>query len=172
MEQTKQNIFLIGMPSSGKSTLGRSLAAHLGYGYVDMDEILVENEDRSIFQIFKESGEAYFRKIESDLLKSIVPNQSKVISTGGGAPVFFNNIDFILKNGISVYLDVKPADLFERIHKSAKNDRPLIDKSDTDELLKNLEAKYNYRYQYYCQANIIIDHNFTINHILEKLKLI
>lgn len=167
--ENTQNIYLIGMPSSGKSTLGRSLAAHLAYEYVDMDEVLVENEGRSVFQIFDESGEPYFRKIETDLLRSFLPNEKKVISTGGGAPVFYDNMNFILKNGISIYLDVTPIDLFDRIYKSNKNDRPLIDKSDANELLKNLESKYNYRYQYYSQADIVIDHNFTINHIIERL---
>ena len=169
MLENIQNIYLIGMPSSGKSTLGRSLAAHLAYEYVDMDEVLVQNEGRTIFQIFAESGEAYFRKLETDLLRSFLPNEKKVISTGGGAPVFYDNMKFILDNGISIYLDVTPIDLFDRIYKTNKNDRPLIDKSDANELLKNLEAKYNYRYQYYNQADIVIDHNFTINHIIEKL---
>lgn len=158
------------MPSSGKSTLGRSLAFAINYEYVDMDDIIVHNEKRSIAEIFNESGEAYFRKIESDLLKSFSKKQQKVISTGGGAPCFFDNMDFILKNGISVYLDVKPETLFERIHHSTKNDRPLIDKSDSQKLLQNLTEKYNYRLQYYGKANILIKDNFSIEHILGELE--
>lgn len=160
------------MPSSGKSTLGRSLAATIGFEYVDMDELIVENEQRPISQIFQESGESYFREIESALLKSMVPNQKKVISTGGGVPCFFDNIDFILANGISIYLDVSPQNLYERIYNSTKNDRPLIDKSDAIKLLETLTEKYNYRQQFYSRANIIIKDNYTTQHLIEKLKLV
>ncbi len=160
------------MPSSGKSTLGRALAVALQYEYVDMDEILVANEGRSIFDIFNENGEEYFREIESELLNTFKINQKKVISTGGGVPCFFNNMDFILKNGISIYLDVTPEGLFERIASSTKNDRPLIDKSDAKKLMDNLKVKYNYRYKFYSQANIVIQTDFSVKHILERLKVI
>ena len=170
MQNNSKNIYLIGMPSSGKSTLGRALALTMSYEYVDMDEIIVQNEHRSISQIFQESGEDYFRKIESELLKSFFPDQKKVISTGGGVPVFFDNMTFILKNGISVYLDVLPQNLFERIYNSSKNDRPLIDKSDRERLLENLIEKYNFRFPFYSQANIIIKEDYTVTHIIEKLK--
>ncbi|MES2795802.1 MAG: shikimate kinase [Bacteroidota bacterium] len=170
MQNNKKNIYLIGMPSSGKSTLGRALALTMGYEYVDMDEIIVQNEHRSISQIFQESGEDYFRKIETELLKSFLSDQKKVISTGGGVPVFFDNMAFILANGISVYLDVLPQNLFERIYNSSKNDRPLIDKSDREKLLENLVEKYNNRFPFYSQANIIIKEDYSVAHIIEKLK--
>jgi shikimate kinase len=167
---SNKNIYLIGMPSSGKSTLGRALASTLGYEYIDMDDIIVAKEGRSIQQIFQESGEPYFRKIEADFLRSFLPNQKKVISTGGGVPVFYDNIDFILENGISIYLDVSPQQLYERIASSTKNDRPLIDKSDSEKLLAGLIEKYNYRYNYYSKANIIIKEDFTVKNIILKLK--
>ena len=172
MVKNTENIYLIGMPSSGKSTLGRGLAVTLDYEYVDMDEILVTNDGRSISQIFQESGEDYFRKIESELLKSFLPNQKKLISTGGGAPVFFDNMDFILNNGVSVYLDVPPQILFSRIYNSNKNDRPLIDKSDSEKLMDNLVEKYNYRYTFYSRANIIIKDDFSVGHIVRELESI
>ncbi len=170
MQNSTQNIYLIGMPSSGKSTLGRSLAQELKYEYIDMDDILVRKEGRSISEIFQKSGEDYFRKIESELLKTFVPNQKYVISTGGGVPVFFDNMSFINKNGISIYIDVKPEILFERISNSNKNDRPLIDKSDAHKLMDNLVNKYNFRYPFYSQANIIISDDFNVGHILAELK--
>ena len=157
------------MPSSGKSTLGRQLAAALNHIFVDMDELIIQNEGRSVFQIFKESGEQYFREIESKLLRNFEPDQRFVISTGGGVPCFFNNIAFIKQNGISIYLDVTPQILFDRIHISTKNDRPLIDKSDSEKLWINLNEKYNYRYQFYSKADIIITEDFTVGHILSEL---
>jgi shikimate kinase len=170
--ELEQNIFLVGMPSSGKSTLGKQLASQLGYTYVDMDEVLIQNEGRSISQIFQESGENYFRAIERDLLLHFGPNQSLVISTGGGAPCFYDNMAFIKANGISIYLDVKPDILFERIHQSAKNDRPLIDKSDNEKLRLSLDEKYKNRYQFYSKADIIIKDTFTVSNLMKKLKSI
>jgi shikimate kinase len=168
--EKNQNIYFVGMPSSGKSTLGRALAATLGFDYVDMDDMIVAKEGRSINQIFQDSGEPYFRKIESELLRSFLPNQKKVISTGGGVPVFYDNMDFILQNGLSIYLDVSPKLLFDRIYNSDKNERPLIDKSNSDKLLETLVEKYNYRYNYYNRANIIISEDFTLKSILQKLR--
>jgi shikimate kinase len=170
MTKNTENIYLIGMPSSGKSTLGRGLAATLDYEYIDMDEIIVQNENRTIAEIFSESGEDYFRKIESDLLKTFQNTSKKVISTGGGAPVFFDNMDFILENGISVYLDVPPQILFSRIYNSNKNDRPLIDKSDSEKLMDNLIEKYNYRFQFYSRANILIKEDYSVGHIVRELE--
>ena len=92
-----------------------------------------------------------------------------MISTGGGAPVFFDNMDFILENGISVYLDVPPQILFSRIYNSNKNDRPLIDKSDSEKLMDNLIEKYNYRFSFYSRANIIINDDYSVGHIVAKL---
>jgi shikimate kinase len=170
MQNSEINIFLVGMPSSGKSTLGRALALALHYEYVDMDELIVAKENKSIAQIFQDNGEEYFRRVESELLKSIYPNQKKLISTGGGVPVFFDNMEYILANGISIYLDVKPDDLFERITHSGKNDRPLIDKSNAEILMDNLKQKYQFRFPYYSKANILISNDFSIRHLMERLK--
>src|SRR5690606_40196674 len=104
-----RNIFLVGMPSSGKSTLGRRLAKELGYTFIDLDQMIVNDQDLSIPDIFSKYGEDYFREVESRLLKSIAPNQQNFVATGGGGPCFFANLDYILESGDRFYLDVRVA---------------------------------------------------------------
>ncbi len=166
-----KNIFLIGMPSSGKSTLGRQLAKRLDYQFVDMDELIVNQELSSISDIFKYKGEDYFRKVESKILKGIAPNQKLIIASGGGVPCFFDNMDFIKANGISIFLNVQPEDLLKRIQKSEGNNRPLINKKKSNELLLDeLKERYENRLKFYEQADIQIDGNIEVEQILWLLE--
>lgn len=166
-----KNIFLIGMPSSGKSTLGRQLAKRLDYQFVDMDEVIANQELSTIAEIFKYKGEDYFRQVESKVLKDIKPNQKLIIATGGGVPCFFDNIDFIKANGTSIFLNVQPEDLLKRIQKSEGNNRPLIDKKKNNELLLNeLKERYKNRIPFYEQADIQIDGSIEVEQILWLLE--
>ena len=153
-EMTK-NIYLIGMPSSGKSTLGRQLAKLLNYTFVDLDSRIETAESKKVSEIFEIKGEDYFRKIENDHLKKIQKDNSLIIATGGGTPCFFDGMDFIKKNGISVFLDVSPTKLVERMKSSNKKVRPLFDMEDKH-LLEALTEKYNSRLKFYQQADITI----------------
>ncbi len=166
-----KNIFLIGMPSSGKSTLGRQLAKRLGYQFIDMDELIVNQELSTIAEIFKYKGEDYFRKVESKILRGIKPNQKLLVATGGGVPCFFDNIDFIKANGTSIFLNVQPEDLLKRIQKSEGNNRPLIDKKKTNEVLLNeLRERHENRLKFYEQADIQIDGSIEVEQILWLLE--
>ncbi len=166
-----KNIFLIGMPSSGKSTLGRQLAKRLDYQFVDTDELIENQEIASISDIFKYKGEDYFRLIENKILKSIQPNQKIIVATGGGMPCFHGGIDFIKANGTSIFLNVSPEDLLKRIQKSDINNRPLIDKRQKeDELLDNIRKRYETRLQIYEQADIQIDGSIDVEQILWLLE--
>ena len=166
-----KNIFLIGMPSSGKSTLGRQLAKRLDYQFIDMDELIINQELSTIAEIFKYKGEDYFRKIESKILKGIKANQKLLVATGGGVPCFFDNMDFIKVNGTSIFLNVPPEDLLKRIQKSEGNNRPLIDKKKSNEVLLNeLRERYKYRLKFYEQADIQIDGSIEVEQILWLLE--
>lgn len=166
-----KNIFLIGMPSSGKSTLGRLLAKALNFTFVDMDERIEVKEMASIADIFKIKGEDYFRKVESEILKQIKPNQQLVVSTGGGVPCFFDNMDFIKANGISIFLDVPPAILAKRIINSTVNNRPLIDKNKSDEdVLHDIENRYHSRLKFYQQADLQVDGEIEVEHLVWLLE--
>jgi shikimate kinase len=150
-----KNIYLIGMPSSGKSTLGKRMADILHYRFVDTDRLIVREEGRSIAEIFAQSGEAYFRDAERRVLRTIRPGGSLVVSTGGGMPCFHNNMDYINATGVSVFLDVPVSTLYSRMLTSAQYDRPLYQPNDPD-LLSDLQQRYENRLPFYSQASIII----------------
>lgn len=150
-----KNVFLIGMPSSGKSTLGRKLARVLNYRFVDLDKLIVKDQKQSIPDIFRGKGEGYFREVESRLLKEIKPNQWLVVATGGGAPCFFDNMVYIKDNGLSIFLKVSPAELARRILAHGKDDRPLL--SGITELETELSQRLSLRLPYYTQADFTLE---------------
>lgn len=147
---------MLGMPSSGKSTLGRQLAKKLGYEFVDLDYKIEVTEGKKISEIFSINGEEYFRKLESEQLKKITPDSKLVIATGGGTPCFFDNMAFIKENGISVFLDVKPEQLADRMRNSKKNNRPLLNIT-TESLFEDVKQLYEKRIEDYKKADIVIE---------------
>lgn len=156
------------MPSSGKSTLGKRLARALNYRFIDTDKLVVKEAGKSINDIFAQDGEAYFRSLETKVLQSIRVGGSLVIATGGGMPCFHENMAYIKATGISIFLDVSPEMLVQRMLSHATDDRPLY-KFDDPTLLENLRQKYNLRLSYYQQADIIISGEITENEILKKI---
>lgn len=148
-------IYLIGMPGSGKSTLGKQLADHLSLPFVDLDTAIEDHEQKEVNDIFREQGEDHFRLIESQLLREWGGSEkSFVMATGGGAPCFHHGIDIINQTGLSIFLDVSTDTLLNRLH--AKTDRPLlnsIDAKEKDEKLRNLRAL---RLNCYQQAHVIV----------------
>ncbi len=162
-----KNIFLLGMPSSGKSTLGKQLAKRLDFQFVDTDDLIENQETTTVSDIFQYKGEDYFRLVENKILRGIQPNQKLIVATGGGMPCFHSGIDFIKANGISIFLNVEPEDLLKRIQKSDANNRPLINKTTSqEELLANIKKRYEDRFQYYKQADIQIDGSIDVDQIL------
>ncbi|GAB3990134.1 shikimate kinase [Spirosoma daeguense] len=163
-----KNIFLIGMPSSGKSTLGKRIADTLHYRFVDTDKLIVRDEGRSIADIFAQSGEDYFREAERRILRTIRPGGNTVVSTGGGMPCFHDNMTYINTTGISVFLDVPIDVLLRRILAHAQEDRPLNNPSDPN-LQAVLEQRYVNRLPIYRQANIILSGEINEEEILLEL---
>jgi shikimate kinase len=165
-----KNIFLVGMPSSGKSTLGKRLARHLAYRFVDTDKLIVrEEKGRSINDIFRSEGESYFRDVESRVLHTIQPNSRQVVATGGGMPCFFDNMAFIKANGFSIFLDVSPEELLDRMVRHAQNDRPLFNQQDPA-LLENLRQKYKDRRIYYTQADLIVPGEIAVEELSKQIE--
>ncbi|MVM34182.1 shikimate kinase [Spirosoma sp. HMF4905] len=163
-----KNIFLIGMPSSGKSTLGKRIADVLHYRFVDTDKIIVREEGRSIPEIFAQSGEAYFREAERRVLRTIRPGDSLVVSTGGGMPCFHDNMAYIKATGVSVFLDVPIEVLVRRILAHAHEDRPL-NKANDPELASTLQKRYETRFPIYSQATIIVPGETTEDEVLQRI---
>lgn len=142
-------IFLVGLMGAGKTTLGRQLAQELGYTFVDLDDYIVQRENRSIADIFEQEGQERFREIEHSALKAVTEEFSKaVISTGGGAPCFHNNMAVINEKGISFFLDVAVDELVRRLQQSDLSVRPLLAGKSEEELkafiTETLEARRKY----------------------------
>ena len=136
----KQNIALIGMPSSGKTTVGKIISEILGKTFVDIDVLIKEKAGIEIPEIFEKYGERYFRSLESDVICKAAMLQNCVIATGGGAVLDKNNIYNLNKNSKIFFLD-RPLDSL-----IPTNDRPL---SSNRETLKKL---FSERYDIYCDS--------------------
>lgn len=144
-------ILLIGYMGAGKTTLGRALAKELRLTFIDLDSFIEERFCRSISQIFAEKGEEEFRRIEQRMLHEVAEFEDVIISTGGGTPCFFDNIDYMNEKGTTVFLDVPVERLFIRLS-IARKQRPLIkDKSD-EELVSFINEQLSKRLPYYTKA--------------------
>lgn len=165
-----KNIFLIGLPSSGKTTLGKQLARHIRYRFLDTDTLIVKEEGMSINEIFAQKGEAYFRAAEARILRAIRPESKLIVATGGGMPCFHNNMDYIKENGISVFLNVTPEQIVERMLLHGANERPLYQKTDS-QLFKNIQQRYADRLPIYSQADFeLAGENIHIRQLIEVLQ--
>jgi shikimate kinase len=161
-------IYLIGMPGSGKTTLGKQLASKLALSFVDLDHEIERHENKSIPEIFDLQGEDYFRQIESELLKQWASSsKSFVMSTGGGTPCFHGGMEVINQSGISIFLDAPVTQLVKRVEKETK--RPLLQTSDQKELTDKLENLRASRLTFYRQAKITVE-NPSLDTVLEKIK--
>ncbi len=155
----KRNLVLIGMPSCGKTTIGKVIANSLSKEFIDCDEEIVRAEGISIPEIFERHGETYFRKVETEVIAELSRRQSAVISTGGGAILNKGNIDRLRRNGFIVFIN-RPLELL-----ITTDDRPLS--SSREQLTK----RYNERYEIYCNsADYIVKNDCEIETVTEKIK--
>ncbi len=145
--------FLIGFMGSGKSYAGRNLAEDLKIPCIDMDKHIEEEENRSIKDIFEQEGETYFRELERKFLAELNPADNLIISTGGGAPCYFDNIQVMNQKGLTIYLnrskDVVMAQLLKGIDK-----RPLLKGKTPEEIWEFYDSKLSERRPFYEQATI------------------
>ncbi len=105
LKMENQNLVLVGMPGSGKSTIGRAVAELLNKEFIDTDQVIEQKENKSIPQIFAEFGEDYFRKIEREVLSEVGKLSGKVISTGGGIVKNADNYFYLKQNGVIIWID-------------------------------------------------------------------
>ncbi len=141
---------------SGKSTVGKRIALRLNYSFIDMDRVIENEAGMPINRIFDEKGEDEFRRIEHELVLKISKMKKVVVSTGGGVPCFFDNMEIINKNGISIYLKMTPEDLLKRL-KGSKYERPLIRDLSTAELADYITEKLREREPYYLKSKHVVD---------------
>lgn len=149
-------IFLIGFMASGKSTLGAELAELMGYQFIDLDEHIEKKTGRSIKILFEIEGEEKFRTIENDSLREVAAMKGNiVVASGGGTSCFYNSIDFMNKEGITVYIKVEVAELVARLIDS-KKDRPLLWGKSREELTEYIIRVLDERRKYYEKAKLTI----------------
>lgn len=155
---------------SGKTHWGRLLSEKLGIRFFDLDEQVTEHAGRSIPEIFAADGEEQFRLMEKDALHIITESHdSFVMACGGGSPCYFNNIDYMNKAGVTVWINT-PLDVLHNRLVGEKEKRPLI-KDLTDEQLKGfIQKKFSDRRIYYEQATISIEEEpFELDSLIEKI---
>ncbi|MET7259509.1 shikimate kinase [Dyadobacter fermentans] len=162
-----KNVILVGMMSSGKTTLGKKLARALNYQFVDLDKLIEKDQGMEISAIFSQQGETYFREVESRILKDTSAQKGIVLASGGGTPCFFDNMEVIKKMGVSIFLDVPAEDLAKRIENHGKDDRPIL--SGATSLVDTLQNRITDRLPYYTQADFTLKGEIDVSHLLEVL---
>jgi shikimate kinase len=163
-------IFLIGFMGSGKTYRGRQLSEKLSIPFFDLDEQIVSHEGKSINEIFEAKGEEYFRMVEKDLLHLITESHdSLVMACGGGAPCYFNNIEYMNRSGTTVWLNT-PLDILASRLLNAKDHRPLLKDLTEDQLKSYIIKKFAGRKIYYEQADITLDEGpLKLDELIEKI---
>lgn len=144
-------IYLLGMPASGKSYWGKKVADHHKLNFLDLDNFLEENLGKSITQVFQEKGEEFFRRKEQETLHQSKEFTNTIISTGGGTPYFFDNMDFIKKEGWSIFINVSLEIIIERL--KMDENRPMFQEKTEVELENYVQNLYQKRIGYYQQAD-------------------
>lgn len=148
-----QNIFLIGFMGCGKSTVADFLNRELGMEVMEMDQIIAQREGMSISDIFEVHGEAYFRDLETNLLREMGARSRVVVSCGGGTPMRECNVAEMKKSGCTVLLTARPETVLERTKDN--HDRPLLEKNKSVEFIAELMEKRRDKYE--AAADVIIE---------------
>ncbi|MDK2977760.1 MAG: shikimate kinase [Bacteroidales bacterium] len=150
-------IFLIGFMASGKSTIGKKLANKLNLPFVDLDTYIEEKFNTTIRFLMYEKGQEEFRVIEKEALSEVIEKyKDAIISTGGGTPCFFDNMEKMRKNGNTIYLEMDVPTLVNRLL-YAKKDRPLIWGKSKEDLTIYATELINKRKSDYEQADFKVD---------------
>ena len=136
-EHKCDNVFLVGVMGSGKSTLGKFIARHLRYAFHDSDEEIKKRSGVDISWIFEQEGEDGFRRRESMVLTDCAKKNKVVLATGGGCVLVSKNVDLLMNNGIIIYLRVSLDMQLKRLSKNAGS-RPLFMLNNTSEKLDQL----------------------------------
>ena len=167
-------ICLTGYMGAGKTTLGKAFARKLNLPFVDLDWYMEERFHKTVGELFVERGEAGFRELEKNMLHEVGAFEDVVISTGGGAPCFFDNMDFMNRNGKTVFLNVHPDVLFRRL-RVAKQQRPILQGKQDDELKEFIIRALEKRTPFYSQAQYVfnadeLEDRSQIEKSVEKLR--
>ena len=163
-----RRIILIGYMGAGKTTVGKALAKELRMPFYDLDWYIESRMHKTVKVIFDERGEAGFRKIEHNMLHEVAEFEDIIISCGGGTPCFFDNIDYMNRQGETVYLKATPEVLYGHL-KMGKTIRPLLLNKTADEVQVFIREQLAQREPYYSKAKYVLDVNLLDDY--EKIKI-
>ena len=149
-------VYLTGFMGSGKTTFGRRLARLLGVRFIDLDHEVELAEGKGVASIFSENGEEHFRHAEAAALRGIDTQSGAVIATGGGAPCYAGNMEYMNQTGVTVYLKMSPAALASRLE-GRTHTRPLLVGLSGEKLLRYIEEKVKEREPWYLKSKVIYD---------------
>lgn len=141
---------------AGKTTVGKALSKELGLFFYDLDWYIETRMHKKVKEIFDERGEEGFRKIEYNMLHEVAEFENVVISCGGGTPCFYDNMEYMNRQGTVVYLKCSHEVLFRHL-KMGKGVRPLLLGKNDEELMTFIREQLEKREKYYLQANNIVD---------------
>lgn len=171
-----KRIFLIGYMGAGKTTVGKELSRRLGLSFIDLDCYIEGRYHKTVGQLFEEKGEEAFREMERRMLREVALFEDVLVSTGGGAPCFFDNMEFMNEIGITVYLKVSVDELAKRLE-MCKNTRPVLKGRSGKELSAFIAESLQKRSPFYMKASVLFDAEVmmsetdvhTISAALEKM---
>lgn len=161
-------IFIIGYMGAGKTTVGKTLAKELNIEFYDLDWYIEARMRKTVKQIFDEQGEEGFRRIENNMLHEVGEFENVIVSCGGGTPCFFDNMDFMNRQGETVYLKATPEVLYGHL-KMGKTIRPLLLNKTPEEVQVFIKEQLQKREAFYTKAKHTLDVNLMDNY--DKIKI-
>ena len=161
-------IIILGYMGSGKTTVGKALSKDLGLPFYDLDWYIESRMRKTVDQIFHEQGEDVFRKIEYEMLHEVAEFENVIISCGGGTPCYFDNIDYMNRQGETIYLKATPDVLYRHL-KMGKIVRPLLSGKTPDEMQRYIREQLEIREPFYAQAKYVLDVSLMDNY--DKIKI-
>lgn len=151
-------IFLVGYMGAGKTTIGKVLSKLMGLTFIDMDYYIEGRFRKTVAQLFAERGEEGFRSIERNMLHEVAEFEDVLVSTGGGTPCFFDNMEFMNLQGTTIYLQVSVDELVSRLE-VCKHTRPVLKNRTGEELKAFVAESLSGRLPFYQKASIVFDAN-------------
>ena len=160
------NIYLLGFMGTGKTSVGKILAARLGMTFVDMDDIIVERTGKSIPEIFAEDGEPHFRKIEHDVAHDLSDRTGLVVATGGGVVMDSRNMADFYRSGTVICFSAVPEVILERV--AGDSNRPLLAGDTAEKTAKMMPLLEKRRPLYGAIPNQVDTTGLTLDEVAER----